>query len=125
MKALIKFFDSIKNWIFGIFEDSNKLPSSKRIVGVACGASLCVCLFLEKAPDEHIIDAVALLAFGCLGLSSIDRFSDMKKGIKEALSSPKNEEPVVETPQVPSEEVAISEECGCTEGCQCKNKDPQ
>lgn len=123
MKSLIMFFDSIKNWIFGIFEDSNKLPSSKRIVGVACGASLCVCLFLEKAPDEHIIDAVALLAFGCLGLSSIDRFSDMKKKIKEALSSPKNEEePAALPPEEPAIEI-LQEECNCIEGCACRNRE--
>jgi hypothetical protein len=29
---------------------------------------------LEMAPSAVLVDAVALLAFGCLGLSSVDKF---------------------------------------------------
>lgn len=115
---MIKFIDSIKKWLFGVFEDTAGRPSSKRIVGVACGACLCICLFLEKAPDQHIIDAVALLAFGCLGLSSIDKISETKTKIKEILGGV-IPDPVA-VPVTPTE-VAIEEDCICPAGCQCGN----
>jgi hypothetical protein len=41
------------------------------------------------APAQYLVDAVALLAFGCLGLSSVDKFTQTKKQISEAT---KNEE---------------------------------
>jgi hypothetical protein len=38
---------------------------------------------LETAPSTALVDAVALLAFGCLGLSSIDKFTHNKKDKEE------------------------------------------
>jgi len=116
---MIKFIDSIKKWLLGVFEDAAGRPSSKRIVGVACGACLCICLFLEKAPDQHIIDAVALLAFGCLGLSSIDKISETKTKIKEILGG-NNPVPATAPVETPTE-AAVTESCTCPEGCQCGN----
>lgn len=33
---------------------------------------------LDTAPSTALVDAVALLAFGCLGLSSVDKFTNKK-----------------------------------------------
>jgi hypothetical protein len=40
----------------------------------------------DVAPAPYLVDAVALLAFGCLGLSSVDKFTNTKKKIKDATS---------------------------------------
>jgi hypothetical protein len=34
---------------------------------------------LEQAPSSVLVESVALLAFGCLGLSSVDKFTANKK----------------------------------------------
>jgi hypothetical protein len=35
----------------------------------------------DQAPSSVLVNAVALLAFGCLGLSSFDKFTAMKKDV--------------------------------------------
>ena len=80
----------IINWISGLFKDESGSPSSKRFVGVMSGLSLCVTLYVNSysdgqiKPSDSLVNAVALLAFGCLGLSSVDKFTALKKDIKEA-----------------------------------------
>jgi ABC-type transport system involved in cytochrome c biogenesis permease subunit len=80
----------IINWISGLFKDESGSPSSKRFVGVMSGLSLCVTLYVnsysngEIKPSDSLVNAVALLAFGCLGLSSVDKFTALKKDIKES-----------------------------------------
>jgi hypothetical protein len=77
----MKFF----NWIAGLFKDEKGNPSSKRFVGILCGISLCVTMYhnsfspLDQAPSESLVNAVAMLAFGCLGLASVDKFTARKK----------------------------------------------
>lgn len=79
------------SWIAGIFKDETGNPSSKRIVGVMCAFALCVTMYhnsfshVDQAPAPYLVDAVALLAFGCLGLSSVDKFTNSKKEIKDAI----------------------------------------
>lgn len=69
----------IINWIAGLFRDERGYPSSKRFVGIIAGVSLCVVLFISSLthgkdePSTALIDAVALLAFSCLGLASVDK----------------------------------------------------
>jgi hypothetical protein len=69
----------IINWIVGLFKDERGIPSSKRFIGILCGITLCVTLFVNSyshgdiKPSESLVNAVAMLAFGCLGLSSIDK----------------------------------------------------
>jgi len=82
-----EFVEKTKKWIAGIFNDERGNPSSKRFVGVLCSVCLCVVLFVDKHPNNAVVDAVALLAFGCLGLSSIDKFTARKKEINEAISN--------------------------------------
>jgi hypothetical protein len=59
------------------------VPSSKRLVGIICSMVLCLSLYKGcvqegSAPPEYLVDAVALLAFGCLGLASIDKFTAVR-----------------------------------------------
>jgi hypothetical protein len=76
-------------WFAGLFKDEKGNPSSKRFIGILCGLSLCVTMYhnsfspLETAPSPVLVDAVALLAFGCLGLSSVDKFSGKKNKTEE------------------------------------------
>lgn len=66
-------------WLSCLMKDENGVPSSKRFIGVVSGLSLCVTLFLNQItgvfsnPSSEIIAAVAALAFGALGLSSVDK----------------------------------------------------
>lgn len=75
-----KLLSSFRDWVKGLFSDEKGTASSKRFVGVVCAITLCVTLYHNSfsdqnvAPADGLIDAVALLAFGCLGLTSIDKF---------------------------------------------------
>ena len=81
----------MKSWIGGLFKDETGFPSSKRFVVIVCALSLCVALFINCCshgnikPSDAVVNAVALLAFGCLGLSSVDKFTKAKKDIVEAV----------------------------------------
>lgn len=92
MKNAIK---TLFNWIGGIFKDENGNPSSKRLVGIIAGITLCVTMYhnsfttVDIAPAPYLVDAVTLLAFGCLGLASVDKIwgkkaEDVKKEIDQA-----------------------------------------
>ena len=52
--------------------------SSKRVLGLMAGLTVCGAIWVSASPSEHLIDAVTLLAFGCLGLTTIDKFSFRK-----------------------------------------------
>ena len=81
----MKFF----NWVAGLFKDEKGNPSSKRFVGILCGIALCVTMYhnsfstVDVAPSPVLVDAVALLAFGCLGLASVDKFTARKSNKTE------------------------------------------
>jgi xanthine/uracil permease len=70
---------SIINWVSGLLKDEKGTPSSKRFVGILAGISLCVTLFANQFTEEHIapsavlVNAVAALAFGALGLATADK----------------------------------------------------
>ena len=72
-------------------EDSGRF-SMKRLCGLLCVITLCVTMYhnsfstVDVAPAPYLVDAVALLAFGCLGLSSVDKFTATKKKVKDATS---------------------------------------
>jgi len=76
---------SIINWFSGLLKDEKGTPSSKRFIGIVSGLSLCVALFInlftEHPVDHTLINAVAALAFGALGLASVDKFR--KSEVKE------------------------------------------
>jgi xanthine/uracil permease len=75
----------IISWFTGLLKDENGTPSSKRFVGIIAGLSLCITLFANQFTDEHIapspvlINAVAALAFGSLGLASVDKIWGKKE----------------------------------------------
>jgi hypothetical protein len=72
MKGL---FNSIRS----LFSDEHGVVSMKRLCGLLCTITLCATLYQNSFTEEHIapstaiVDAVAMLAFGCLGLSSVDK----------------------------------------------------
>lgn len=76
-----KFLASIKS----LFSDENGVVSMKRLCGLLCTVSLTVTLYQNSfseahvAPSRELVDAVALLAFGCLGLSSVDKIWGKKQ----------------------------------------------
>jgi hypothetical protein len=80
---------NIITWITGLFKDEKGTPSSKRFVGILCALTLCVTMYSNSfteahfAPSRELVDAVALLAFGCLGLSSVDKIWGKKKEVEE------------------------------------------
>ena len=79
----------IVGWITGLLKDEKGTPSSKRFIGIIAGLSLCITLFANQFTDEHIapspvlINAVAGLAFGALGLASVDKIWGKKEENKE------------------------------------------
>jgi hypothetical protein len=84
MKKIVAFLEDVLFWLKGIFNDEKGNPSSKRIVGMGCAVALCLTMYHNSfsgvgvAPAEYLVDAVAFLAFGCLGLASFDKFTDRR-----------------------------------------------
>ena len=72
-------FKKMFHWINGLFKDEKGSPSSKRFIGILCGITLCVTLYANSythgdiKPADTLVNAVAMLAFGCLGLASVDK----------------------------------------------------
>lgn len=87
-----------ENWFKRMLKDHNNEPSSKRFVGVLSALILLYCLiyntwFPKNAPAEYLVDSVALLSFGCLGLTATEKiFGNIKN--KKTLIQPKEEEEI-------------------------------
>jgi hypothetical protein len=68
----------------GMFTDENGQPSTKRVGGFLCVLALVTSLVANTfthgdiKPSDALVDAVALFAFGALGLTSIDKFTKNK-----------------------------------------------
>jgi hypothetical protein len=79
----MKWYQKFGNWVYWLFSDEKGSPSSKRFIGLLCGISLCFALFISQItghnPSNVLVEAVALLAFGCLGLTSIEGIFTKKK----------------------------------------------
>lgn len=73
-----------------LMADEKGAVSSKRFVGLAAALTLCITMYHNSfseahiAPSDALVNAVALLAFGSLGLSSVDKFTGMKDKISNA-----------------------------------------
>ena len=71
-----------------LFIDETGKLSMKRVCGLFCTLALCVTMYhnsfspAEQAPSNTLVEAVAALAFGCLGLSSFDKWTNSKKSQK-------------------------------------------
>jgi ABC-type transport system involved in cytochrome c biogenesis permease subunit len=78
----------IFHWINGLFKDEKGSPSSKRFIGILCGITLCITLYVNSyshgdiKPADTLVNAVAMLAFGCLGLASVDKIWGKKDNDK-------------------------------------------
>ena len=85
-----------ETWVHRMLKDHNNEPSSKRFVGVLSALILLYCLiyntwFPKNAPAEYLVDSVALLSFGCLGLTATEKIFATIKGGKKTIE-PKEEE---------------------------------
>lgn len=73
-----------KGFITKLFCEGNE-PSSKRFVGIIGSITLFVTLFansfshLDQAPSEGLINAVALLSFGALGITGAEKIFGKKQ----------------------------------------------
>ncbi len=69
----------MKRFFSQIFQDETGNFSSKRLVGIIAGLTLCVTLYANSfshgdiKPADILVEAVAMLSFGCLGLASVDK----------------------------------------------------
>jgi len=67
----------IINWVSGLLRDEKGTPSSKRFIGITAGLSLCAALFInlytEYPVEPSIVNAVAAICIGGLGLASADK----------------------------------------------------
>ena len=77
-----KFF----NGLGGLFKDSSGNASSKRFIGILCGVSLCITLYV----NSYSVNAVAMLAFGCLGLTSTEKIFGKKSEEKKEDNNQEN-----------------------------------
>jgi len=61
------------------FTEDNGRLNMKRLCGLLCVISLCVTMYHNSFSDEHtapstiLVESVALLAFGCLGLTTVEK----------------------------------------------------
>lgn len=71
-----------------ILSDETSRLSSKRVVGIMCAIFLCVTLYQNSFSEAHIapsnilVETVGAVIFGCLGLSSVDKFINSKKAVE-------------------------------------------
>jgi hypothetical protein len=79
MGAIKNGSNKLLNWVKGLLNDENGVPSSKRLLGLISGLSLCATMVANSftditiAPSDALVNAVAALAFGALGLTSVDK----------------------------------------------------
>ena len=61
------------------FTEDNDRLSMKRLCGLLCVVALCITMYHNSFSDEHtvpspiLVESVALLAFGCLGLTTAEK----------------------------------------------------
>lgn len=69
----------MKKFFAQIFQDEKSNFSSKRFIGIIAGLTLCATMFVNSyshgdiKPSDTLVEAVAMLSFGCLGLASVDK----------------------------------------------------
>ncbi len=78
----------IINWLSGLMKDEKGTPSSKRFIVILAGITLCAALFInlytEYPVEPTLVNAVAAICIGGLGLASVDKFTKMKADVKNA-----------------------------------------
>lgn len=70
---------SVKKFIKCLLTDERGSVSSKRIVGLTCAFVLCGSLVVNQVngttASDILVTSVTALGFGCLGLTTIDKFT--------------------------------------------------
>jgi hypothetical protein len=67
------------------FQEDNGRFSMKRLCGLLCVVTLCATMYHNSFSEEHIapstvlVEAVAMLAFGTLGLTSVEKIFKKKE----------------------------------------------
>ena len=73
----------IINWLSGLLKDEKGTPSSKRFIGILAGITLCAALMINLYTDMPVeptlVNAVAAICIGGLGLASSDKIFGKKK----------------------------------------------
>jgi hypothetical protein len=75
----------MKKFFSQIFQDEKGNFSSNRFVGIMCSISLCVTMYHSQftsediSPSPVLVQAVAALAFGSLGLGAANKIFTKKK----------------------------------------------
>tara|TARA_R110000822_G_scaffold67933_3_gene165322 strand:- start:1144 stop:1392 length:249 start_codon:yes stop_codon:yes gene_type:complete len=74
----------MKKFFTQIFQDEKNNFSSKRFIGIVSGLTLCITMYVnsytsgEIKPSDTLVNSVAMLSFGCLGLASVDKIFGKK-----------------------------------------------
>lgn len=61
------------------FQEDGGSLSMKRLCGLLCVLALCITMYHNQFSEQHfapstiLVESVALLAFGCLGLTSVEK----------------------------------------------------
>jgi hypothetical protein len=69
----------------GLLNDETGATSSKRVAGILCIVFLNITLLANSfshgdiKPSDILVQTVGMLAFGCLGLTSLDKYTKNKK----------------------------------------------
>ncbi len=73
----------IINWLSGLLKDEKGTPSSKRFIGILAGLTLCTALMINLYTDMPVeptlVNSVAAICIGGLGLASADKIFGKKK----------------------------------------------
>jgi hypothetical protein len=75
----------MKKFFAQIFQDEKNRFSSKRFIGIVSGLTLCITMYVNSyshgdiKPSDTLVNAVAMLSFGSLGLASVDKVFGKKK----------------------------------------------
>lgn len=73
----------IINWLSGLLKDEKGTPSSKRFIGILAGVTLCsalvINLYTDMPVEPTLVNAVAAICIGGLGLASADKIFGKKK----------------------------------------------
>jgi hypothetical protein len=75
----------MKKFFAQIFQDEKNRFSSKRFIGIISGLTLCITMYVNSyshgdiKPSDTLVNAVAMLSFGSLGLASVDKVFGKKK----------------------------------------------
>jgi hypothetical protein len=75
----------IVNWLGGLLKDEKGTPSSKRFIGILAGVTLCsalmINLYTDMPVEPTLVNAVAAICIGGLGLASADKIFGKKKSM--------------------------------------------